>query len=127
MEATYETDLKYRRFDKDGDVTFGAGDAGFVYGVDAMAQVLKTRIASIAGEWWEGDDESTIPWMTEIIGEMVPEGRAEEISLMIIDRITDTVNVLDVQDVEYAIENRKFRFSCMVNTVYGQVPMEVET
>lgn len=127
MQATYETELRCRRLDENGDVMFGAGDAGFVYGLEAMVQVLKTRIASIAGEWWEGDDESTIPWMTEIVGEMLPAGRDEEISLMIVDRITDTVGVLDVEDVECEVVDRHLRFSCTANTVYGEVPVEVET
>ena len=127
MQATYETELRCRRLDENGDVMFGAGDAGFVYGLEAMALVLKSRIASNPGEWWEGDDDSTIPWMTEIVGEMLPAGRDEEISLMIIDRITDTVGVLGVEDVECEVENRHLRFSCTVSTVYGEVPVEVET
>ena len=126
MEQTYETDLRCRRLDENGDVMFGAGDAGFVYGTEAMALVLKTRIGEIAGEWWEGDDDSTIPWMTEIIGRMLSEGRKEAITLMIIDRITDTVGVLKVEDVKCEISNRHLSFSCTAITVYGNVPVEVE-
>lgn len=124
MIATYETDLLCRRPDANGDYMLGAGDVGFATGQEAMRLVLDTRIRSCAGEWWEGDDDA-IPWMTEIIGALIPENRLEEIDLLIVARIQDTVGVLDVSNVESSLVNRKYQFSCTVATVYGDVPLEV--
>ena len=41
MKAQYETQLKYRALDENGDMIFGHGDRDFISGLPAMAQVLK--------------------------------------------------------------------------------------
>ena len=127
MLAQYETQLKYRRMDENGDMVFGeTGDAGFLQQKDAMAQVIKTRLAACEGEWWE-DDPGALPWYTEILGSMVTQGRVEEIDLMVIERIMDTVGVISVSDIESSVERqrRHYHFTCTAHTVYGDVPVEV--
>lgn len=123
MIADYLNQLKCRRVDSDGDMIFGA-DNSLVEGQEAMLQVLKTRLAAAEGEWWEGDD-TAVPWYTEIVGFMAPEGRREEIDMMVIDRITDTVGVISVDDIQSSIENRRYTLECTVQTVYGEIPIEV--
>ena len=68
MLSQYETQLKYRRIDENGDVVFGGGESDFLDGKRAMEQVLKTRLGSAEGEWWEGD-ETALPWFTDMIGQ----------------------------------------------------------
>lgn len=124
MLSTYDTQLIYRAEDENGDMVFGAGDAGFIDGSDAMSQVLKTRLAAGDGEWWEGDS-GAIPWFTDILGSMIRDGRKADIDLLVIARITDTVNVTGVADIKSEIVNRQYRFRCTVHTVYGDVTAEV--
>lgn len=126
MNATYATQLVYRREDENGDMVFGAGEEGFIEADKAMSQVLKTRLAAGAGEWWEGDD-TAIPWFTGVLGSMCREGRKDEIDLLVINRIMDTVNVIGIDDIKSEIVNRQYRFSATVHTVYGDVTAEVNT
>lgn len=126
MIAQYESQLKYRKVDDNGDMIFGAtGDSGFLESADAMTQVLKTRLAACEDEWWE-NDPGALPWFTEILGSMVSQGRVEEIDLMVIDRIMDTVGVNSVSNIESGVEGRHYHFTCTVQTVYGDVPVEVD-
>ena len=124
MQAQYETQLLYRRMDEDGDIVFGAPGNGFIDGQNAMLQVLKTRIAACEGEWWEGDD-TAIPWFTDVLGSMSIQDVIDEIDLMVVNRIMDTVGVNSVSDINSYVENRVYHFSCKVSTVYGEVDLEV--
>ena len=126
MLAQYETQLKYRRLDENGDMVFGeTGEFGFLESADAMAQVLKTRLGACEDEWWE-DDPGAIPWFTEVLGSMVSQERVDEIDLMVIDRITSTVGVNSVSNIESYVKDRHYYFTCTAHTVHGDVPVEVE-
>lgn len=125
MLAQYETQLKYRKIDENGDMVFGeTGDSGFLESSEAMAQVLKTRLAACEDEWWE-DDPGALPWFTEILGSMVSQGRVDEIDLMVIERIMSTVGVNSVSNIESYVKDRHYYFTCTAHTVHGDVPVEV--
>ena len=124
MDNSYDTDLKYRAI-RDDDVLFGHGEDDFLHGIDAMAQVLRTRLRALEDEWWEGDD-TALPYYTEILGGPATEASQDAIDLMVIDRIMDTVGVLAVSDVTSSIEDRHYSFSCRVQTIYGETEAEVE-
>ena len=124
MQAQYETQLVYRKMDENGDYVFGETGTAFLSEKEAMEQVLKTRLAACKDEWWEGDD-TAVPWFTEALGQMVTQRRVDEIDLMVVNRILDTVGVISVSDVKSYVEKRVYHFSCSVNTVYGEVQVEV--
>lgn len=124
MNAQYETQLKYRQLDENGDMTFGAGEANVLDGLDAMRQALKTRLGAVRGEWWEGDD-GALPYFTEILGKRTTAANRQIIDLLIVERIMDTRGVVSVQNVESGFDGRRYHFRCTVNTVYGQLNQEV--
>jgi hypothetical protein len=125
MLAQYETQLKYRKVDENGDMVFGCtGESGFLESGEAMAQVLKTRLGACEDEWWE-DDPGALPWFTGILGSMVSQGRVDEIDLMVIERITSTVGVNSVSNIESYVKDRHYYFTCTAHTVHGDVPVEV--
>lgn len=124
MLAQYETNLKYRKRDENGDFVFGHGDADFLYGIDAMQQVIQTRLAAFYGEWWEGDD-TALPYFPDILGAPATIRNKAAIDLMVIERIMDTRGVTSVSDVQSSIIDRHYSFSCAVATVYGNTTVEV--
>lgn len=126
MLAQYETNLKYRKRDENGDYVFGHGDADFLYGIDAMKQVILTRLHAFRGEWWEGDD-TALPYFPDILGAPASARNKDTIDLMIIDRIIDTRGVISVSDIHSSIVNRQYSFACTVKTVYGDTTVEVST
>ena len=126
MKSTYLTNLKYRRIDeKEDEWIFGHGENDFLYGIDAMRQVIMTRLKAIAGEWWEGDP-TAIPYFDILNGYGATDKRKELIDLIVVERITDTIGVISVSDIVSSIdENRHYSFSCKVKTVYGTTTAEV--
>lgn len=126
MIAQYATNLKYRKRDENGDYVFGHGDDDFLYGLEAMAQVIKTRLGAMRGEWWEGD-ETALPYFDGILGAAATSQNKDAIDLMIIERIMDTVGVTGVSEISSAFEDRRYSFSCKVQTVYGETTAEVTT
>lgn len=124
MNAQYQTNLKYRKLDEHGDMMFGHGDADFLYGLDAMKQVIQTRLRAIYNEWWEGD-ETALPWFTDILGDRASQFKKEEVDLMIIERLMDTIGVTGITDIESTLQNRQYWFTCKVQTVYGETTGEV--
>lgn len=124
MESTYETNLMYRKRDANGDMIWGHGSNDYLTGLEAMAEVIRSRLQAIRGEWWEGD-ETALPYYDEIITAYQTEQNRAIIDLMIIERIMDTRGVLSVENVSSSLENRKYVFKCDVNTVYGTTPAEV--
>lgn len=124
MLAQYETNLIYRRVDENGDMMFGVG-AGIAFeeGLKAMGHVLKTRLAAMEDEWWEGD-YGALPYMTDILGAYATDENREVIDLMVIERIMDTVGVIGVSEVVSSIKDRRYTFSCNVQTVYGETSVE---
>ena len=125
MDARYLTQLTYRRLDGDGDMILGAGPGGWLSELDAMRQVLQTRLKAVRDEWWEGD-RTALPWFTEILGSRGAEERRQAFDLMVIDRILDTVGVIGVSDAQSSVSNRRYHFSCKVQTVYGTTTAEVD-
>lgn len=126
MNAQYATNLKYRKRDENGDYVFGHGDDDFLYGLDAMAQVIRTRLGAMRGEWWEGD-ETALPYFDEILGAAATEQNKDAIDLMIIERIMDTVGVTGVSDIASSFVDRRYSFTCKVQTLYGETTAEVTT
>ena len=125
MKAQYETNLVCRAMDEDGDMRLGEGQNGQLYTIDAMKQVLKTRLGAVEGEWWEGD-AGAIPYFSgSILGAVASEKVKDTLDLLVINRIMDTVGVIGVSDVESSIEYRKYHFTCSVQTVYGTTTAEV--
>lgn len=125
MKAQYETNLVCRAMDEDGDMRFGEGQNGQLHTLDAMKQVLKTRLGAVAGEWWEGD-EGAIPYFDgNVLGAIANDKTKDAIDLLVINRIMDTVGVTGVSNVESSIENRRYHFTCSVQTVYGTTTAEV--
>ena len=125
MIAQYETNLAYRKRDEDGDMVFGNGSKDYLTGIEAMAETIRSRLQAVQDEWWEGD-ETALPYFDEVISAYQTEENRAIIDLMVIQRIMDTRGVLSVEDVYSAIGNRKYQFQCVVNTVYGKTPVEVE-
>lgn len=124
MQQQYATKLRYRRLDENGDMLLGVGEAGWLSGLDAMRQLISTRLRSIEGEWWEGDP-TAIPYLTEVIGAPATERNRQIIDLMVIGRIMDTVGVDSISDITSTFSGRSYSFSCTVHTIYGDTTAEV--
>ena len=126
MQAQYETKLIYRRLDANGDYVWGNSMNDMLSGQAAMRQVVQTRLRAIRDEWWEGD-RTALPYFTDMLGGPGSQTQIQKIDLMVIARLMDTVGVLNVTGFSSSFENRAYKCSCTVHTVYGDVSAEVST
>ena len=119
----YLTALRYRKLDEDGDMMFGAVQSPMLNKLDAMPQLIRTRLLTFEGEWWESDDG--LPLFTEILGRPQSEDDRLSAELAIINYLTETVGIISVYDVfSEFIPFRGFHFQCRVQTVYGEVEVD---
>lgn len=120
MAALDARTLLYRRRTEQGDMTMGEEPLS---GLDAMREAIMTRIGELMGAWWEdGEDGGTI---REALSRPVSDENRQQIELMIIDQIQSTVGVTKVYDAESTfLKDRSYKFSCRVETVYGEITAE---
>ncbi|CNK98119.1 hypothetical protein ACQ26G_004197 [Yersinia enterocolitica] len=115
--------MRYRREDTDGDYTFGQGDSSFlVNSPECVAQAVKTRLLLWRGEWFLDETEGT-PYVQSVLGKQ-PSGAYE---LAIRDRIEGTLGVKEITafDAYKDGDTRRVRFNVTLNTVYGEVTVNV--
>lgn len=113
----------YRKLDADGDYTFGLGINNFYKNSpDAVAQAVKTRLGLIQGEWFLDVNAGT-PYNTEILG----HGTVSKYDFAIQNVIINTQGVLKIIDYASGVDpsTRKAQISCTIDTIYGQVQLQV--
>ncbi len=114
--------MKYRK-EIDGDYAFGRGDNCFYTDVpEAVAQAVRSRLALWRGEWFLDTDEGT-PWNSAVLGKQAPD----VYSLAIRERINGTPGLRQLQhfSTRNDSETRRLSFSATLNTVYGEVTVDV--
>lgn len=116
--------MKYRRFDSNGDYTFGNNNGSFLNGVEAIAQAIKTKVMLFSSEWWE-DISIGIPMFESILGNVSSENDNMTYTLLITKRIKEIEEVIEVKNVKVVNSNRKLSFEIDVLTTEGEITVEV--
>jgi hypothetical protein len=104
--------------DQNGDYSFGKGQQNFTYGTYAVSQAIKTRLALLKNEWWE-DLDSGLPLFQNILGQPGTSKNLLLVDSLIKKTIAETQDVINIKSFESSYENRKYSFSCTVETKYG--------
>jgi hypothetical protein len=111
--------ISVRALDANYNPTYGNGQGNFLYDIDAVIQIVQTRLRLLQGEWW-ADLADGLPAFQKIL---VPgAGRnPEAVSLLIQQRILGTPYVTSVQNIQTSYNGtlRSFKFSCQVITPFG--------
>lgn len=119
-----ESTLRYRALDASGDMTVGAGEAGFLTGLDAIRQAIQTRLKLLRGEWWERPEDG-LPLFEQMLGRPRTQAHKELMELLVTERIADTRRVESVGDVKSAFDGRAYTYTAKVQTEFGQTAVEV--
>lgn len=111
--------ISVRRLSPTGDPTRGQGLQNFLTDLDAVAQIIGTRIKLLYGEWWEALNQGT-PLFQSILG---VASTSDGVALLLRQRIIGTPYVTDIEDmvVVYVGAARTYAFSCNVQTAFGTV------
>ena len=108
-----------RPADSSGDILPVLSTRDMLSGPETAAQLVKYRLALLAGEWWE------TPEAGFFILEQMREGRITEadagaLSSAVTAYIRETDGVRDVENVRFSIEGRRLSWSCEVRTEEGK-------
>jgi len=112
--------MLYRRLDGSDDYSLGNG---FLRGVEAVAQAIKTNLRLLKGEWWE-DTSKGLPLFESILGRIGSYEDIRAVDLIIKDQILSTKGVVSIKALKSACLNRRYSFSCTINTEFGEVVLE---
>jgi hypothetical protein len=112
--------IRVRRLDASHDPSFGKGQGDFLHDIDAVAQIIKTRLLLFKGEWWE-DTNSGLPLWQSILGVSGATRNRQAIEHIIQKRIRETPHVTSVLSVSstYDPSTRAYSFTATVDTKFG--------
>jgi hypothetical protein len=109
--------MRYRKLDKDGDMSFGNGLADFyIDSPEGVAQSILTRLRLWVGEWFLDEGEGT-PYSQAMLG----VGKSKTIEPAIRARISDTFGVVDILSLDVIVDENARTASILaeVNTIFG--------
>lgn len=112
--------MRYRRLDDNWDYTFGNGLQNFLTEREAVAQAIKSRLLLLYSEWWE-DQEDGLPLFQKILANSGSPANIEAVDIIFRDRISGTKDVVSVASYESEFRDRKYYFTAVVNTTYGEI------
>jgi hypothetical protein len=110
--------LRYRKLDKNYDMTFGHGQSDYFRDEPEMvAQNIMTRLRLFTREWFLDTREGT-PYREEVLGKYTRDTYANALRR----RIIQTNGVLSLDSFDYAFngETRTIDIRAAVTTIYGR-------
>lgn len=112
--------ISVRKLDANHDPIYGAGQNNFIYDLDAVIQIVQTRLLMFQGEWWK-DLGDGLPLFQSILGNYGGGKNPDAISHLIQARIVGTRFVTGVSNIvtQFNAVKRTFSFTCTVNTQFG--------
>ena len=113
--------IRVRRLDADYDSVFGQGKSDYIEDLDAVVQIIKSRLLLFKGEWWENTVEGLPLWQS-ILG--AGKGNSKKVvDDLIQQRIIKTPYVTGIESLSssYDASTRAYSFSAVVNTQFGAV------
>lgn len=96
----------------------------FVTGAEAVAQAVKTNLKLLKGEWWENPNKG-LPLFQNILGLTGQKENLVSAELLIQENILSTKGVKGIKNFKSELKNREFKLDCRVDTIFGEIDLEV--
>lgn len=112
--------IMVQQVDANNDPIEGANGPVFIADIDAVAQIIATRMKLLLGEWWENLSVG-LPLFQSMIGTSAATANQTAVLLILQAYIEACPYVLELVDFDYEI-NLQFRgatFACEVSTQFG--------
>ena len=111
-----------RPTDDTGDILPVLSSSALLSGARAVARLVEDRLNLYVGDWWEN------PARGNQVIEMLRENRlteadAQAMATYLTSYIRKMDWVEDVREVRFAVEDRRFSYSCLVLTEEGSAQM----
>jgi hypothetical protein len=98
----------------------GNGQSNFLFDLDAVTQIISTRLRLFEGEWFLNLLDG-LPLFQSILGSSGSSTNLQVIMNLISARIIQTPFVTAITSVTAAYQSRQFIFSAQVETAFGTV------
>lgn len=112
--------ITVRALDQNGDPLQGNGQNNFISDLQAVAQIIRTRLLLFQGEWFL-DQNDGLPLFNRILGSSGSARNIEVITNLVASRIRQTQYVLAVTSIYATFKNRKYVFKATVETQFGSL------
>ena len=107
-----------RPVDASSDILPVISSSVLLSGPEAVALLVQDRLSLLQGEWWENPENGF--FILETLQESrVTDADAVSVSSMITAYIRETPGVRDVGNVRFAVEGKRFSYSCEIRTEEG--------
>ena len=112
--------IRVRRLDENWDPVYGNGEDDYIFDVDAVMQIIKSRLRLWLAEWWENQTEG-LPMFQQILGKLGTKKAV--IDKLIQARIAKTVYVTRVVSFVSSFDpnNRSYECQAIVDTQFGRI------
>jgi hypothetical protein len=112
--------VRVRRLDENWDPVYGNGQDDYLFDLEAVMQIIESRLRLWKAEWWEDQNEG-LPMWQNILGKLGTNKVA--IDRVIQSRIFKTPYVTGVVSFEstFDVAIRKYQCEATVNTIFGAV------
>ena len=114
--------IRVRRLDANWDPTYGDGQNDYIFDLDAVVQIVRSRLGLWLAEWWENLDEG-LPMFQKILGKQAKNKIV--IDREIQKRIAETNYVTSIDDFESEYDSSIREYSCSVSitTAFGSTSL----
>jgi len=112
--------IRVRRLDANWDPCYGNGQKDYVFDIDAVVQIIQSRLRLWLAEWWE-DQEEGLPMFQKILGRVRTDKTLSD--QLIQQRIAETIYVTGIQSFSSSFDASIRAYTCqaVVNTQFGTV------
>ncbi len=112
-----------RPVDAAGDICPVSSSADLLSGAEAVAQLAAYKLSLLKGDWWEYPDDGffVLEFMKE---ERFSEANAGMFASRVTEFIRGVEGVFEVVDVQFQMDDRVFRYSCLLLTEEGPAALE---
>ena len=115
-----------RPVDASGDILPVLSSSDLLSGPEAIAQLVKYRLSLLQGEWWENESLG-FPLPESLRSGRPTAADAATLSSQITAYIRETPGVRDVGNVRFAVEGKRFSYSCEIRTETGKADVKYVT
>jgi hypothetical protein len=111
--------ITVRSLGANNDPLYGNGANDFLTDIDAVAQIILTKLRFFQGEWWE-NSLAGVPMFQSILGQA--NGRnTSAIAAILQNVILSVPYVTSISALSCTYNNRVLSFSCTVLTAFGTI------
>lgn len=113
--------IRVRRLDASHDPVFGNGKADYLTDINAVAQIIQTRLLLFWGEWWE-NQKAGISMFQSILGKSGARNK-EAADTLLKNYVLETPYVTGIKSFASTFNGveRKYNVSMEVNTKFGVI------